>query len=103
MSVMVLLLAHSLGSPFLGIGMYTDFFHSSGHVQVVHILEHRVVSAVIPASPVALINSMGIVSLPGALLFFISCRALRTSLSSIGGSNSKSHCKKESVNVGSLP
>src|SRR4030088_74085 len=82
----VLLFAHSLASPFFGIGMYMDFFKSLGHLPVAHTPWHRAKRALTASSPAALNNSMGRPSSPGALLWLMSFSASRTLLSSIVGS-----------------
>ena len=38
-------------------GMYIDLFQSIGHVHVFHVFLHRIVTTVVPSSPVTFINS----------------------------------------------
>ena len=101
-SAIVLFLTHTLGSPFLGIGMKTDLFQSFGHFMVFQILWHIAVMVLMAPSPPDLNSYIGMSSVPGAFLSATAFSACRTSLSSTFGSISKSFGTNSSFMSGSF-
>ena len=77
-------------SPFLAIGIINDFVHCFGHDLDTHAFWQIAVSILIIAVPPCLINSLGMLFIPGDLPSFNVLIALTTSDSRIGSSSSVS-------------